>query len=389
MSYGINMGESRGLPPDIDIELSELVKSLSQQSGIHNGVVALESLDETIHWSGGFGDADLHGTPMRPGTRYWIASVTKLYIATCVFRLIERGELALEDPVCALLPEDLYSGIHRLNGAVYTDMITVQHLLGHSSGLPDFIDESPEGEQSLIDQLPGSDQSWTTAWAIDFARQKLTPHFPPQQLDNPRKKIRYSDTNYQLLIAILEHNTGQPLAKVFNQFIYQPLGLSNTVHPEQLETDTQLARIWSADEPLDLPLALASFRDLTSTIPDQISFMRGLVDGGIFDRPATVYRMMGNWTSFGVSLNATPTAPSWPIQYGLGAMRFRIPRLFTPIKPVPGIMGHTGISGSWLFYCPEYRLILAGTVDQMAASAVPFRFLPKLLRTVGDAFSIR
>jgi len=41
--------------------------------------------------------------------------------------------------------------------------------------------------------------------------------------------------------------------------------------------------------------------------------------------------------------------------------------------------GHTGVNGSWLFHSPELDVIVAGTVDQMTAGAVPFRLVPRLL----------
>jgi hypothetical protein len=80
-------------------------------------------------------------------------------------------------------------------------------------------------------------------------------------------------------------------------------------------------------------------------------------------------------------------APGWPIRYGLGMMRFRfrIPRVRTPGGEVPELIGHSGSTGSWLFRCPQLDLFLSGTVDQATAGALPFRFLPRLLRLVGRA----
>ena len=69
-----------------------------------------------------------------------------------------------------------------------------------------------------------------------------------------------------------------------------------------------------------------------------------------------------------------------PIEYGLGIMRFRLPRLFTGMRRMPAVIGHTGSTGAWLFYCEELDLLLAGTVDQATAGAIPYRVVPKLLR---------
>ena len=42
-------------------------------------------------------------------------------------------------------------------------------------------------------------------------------------------------------------------------------------------------------------------------------------------------------------------APGWPIEYALGIMRFRLPRLFAPLHPVPAVLGHSGSTGCWLW----------------------------------------
>jgi CubicO group peptidase (beta-lactamase class C family) len=126
---------------------------------------------------------------------------------------------------------------------------------------------------------------------------------------------------------------------------------------------------------------LHAFRDLYSTAEENIRFMRALLRGELFDDPATLDVMTSGWTRFGFKL--VPTSPGWPIEYGHGIMRFRIPRLFSPRRATPEVIGHTGVSGSWLFYCRELDLILAGTVDQVSAAAMPFSFVPMVLRDLG------
>lgn len=75
-------------------------------------------------------------------------------------------------------------------------------------------------------------------------------------------------------------------------------------------------------------------------------------------------------------------APGWPIEYGLGILRFRPPWLLAPGRARPTLLGHTGASGSWLFHCPERDVYLAGTLDQTMAAAVPYRICPRLVRIV-------
>jgi D-alanyl-D-alanine carboxypeptidase len=135
------------------------------------------------------------------------------------------------------------------------------------------------------------------------------------------------------------------------------------------------------DKLFSKPLLLKSFRDLYSTADELLAFMKGLNRGVIFENNHTGSLMGRKWNRFGFPRDLVSLRlPGWPIEYGLGMMRFKLPRILTPFKPVPEILGHTGVSGSWLFYCPELDLYLCGTVDQTAEAALPFRVLPKLLR---------
>jgi len=252
--------------------------------------------------------------------------------------------------------------------------------------LPDYIDTRPRGGKTLIEQLVEQDFSFTIEDMLDTVRNKLTPHFPPQPLDAKRPKVRYSDTNYQLLMAIIEAVSRQPIHAAFADLLFEPLGLEHTWHPAAQPESVTPATVWIDEKPLHIPLATRSFGDLFSTAADLLRFMRVLVQGEVFEDPSTVNLMTGRWHTFGFSPNPVRTSPGWPIQYGLGMMRFHIPRLFSPLRPTPPVIGHSGATGSWLFYCQGLDVHLAGTVDQVAAAAVPFRFVLKLLHILGSVW---
>jgi len=117
-----------------------------------------------------------------------------------------------------------------------------------------------------------------------------------------------------------------------------------------------------------------------------VAFLRALIRGQVFEEPATLRLMQQRWNRFGFPLDrAALRAPGWPIEYALGMMRFRLPRAFTPLRPMPAVFGHTGSTGAWLLHCPELDVLLSGTVDQATAGGVPFRVVPEILRIVEDA----
>ena len=370
-------------PDHLDEQLEKHFQGLVKNRIVKNAIVSVESLDGTFSWTRAQGPAHPNGDSLSQETPIWIASVTKLYTAAAIFKLAERKQVDINEKMSAYLPQALIEGLHRSqDGVDHTDEITLKHLLGHSSGLPDYLEDHPEGEKSLLEKVTeDGDRSWTLQEAFDLIRGRLTAHFPPQPLDKEKKKIRYSDTNYQLLIAIIESVTGGSQQEAFSRLLFQPLGLDSTFLPGTPKDKSlpEPASIWDGDKPLEIPQTLQSARDLVSTTDDMLGFMRGLVQGRVFDDPATFDLMRSEFNTFGFSLDPTPTAPTWPIEYGLGMMRFKIPRLLTPFKSIPPVIGHTGVSGSWLFYSPDAELLLAGTVNQMAAAALPFRSVPLLL----------
>ncbi len=108
---------------------------------------------------------------MMPDTPYCLASVTKLYIGAAVLRLQERGELSIDDLLVDHLSTQLVSGIHRRRGVDRTADLTLRHLLGHASGLPEYLSEAPRGKKALLDMVvEEGDRCWDTSDVIDIVR---------------------------------------------------------------------------------------------------------------------------------------------------------------------------------------------------------------------------
>jgi hypothetical protein len=75
----------------------------------------------------------------------------------------------------------------------------------------------------------------------------------------------------------------------------------------------------------------------------------------------------------------TVQSPAWPVEYGLGMMRFAPSRAMAAGRRLPPLLGHTGSTASWLWYSPPLGLLLAGTLDQATKAAFPFRSIPSAL----------
>ena len=176
------------------------------------GVFALVTdADGEPVFSAGSGTADLAAPrPITATDRFRIASVTKTMTATIVLQLVTEERLLLADTV-----------EHRLPGLVPDGgTISVEQLLTMRSGLPDYV-------MAVLGDPP------------DINR--LQRYFPPQELvrtalslpdrREPGGGWRYSNTDYVLLGLIAEAATGQTLPSLFQQRLFDPLGLTATYLP--------------------------------------------------------------------------------------------------------------------------------------------------------------
>jgi CubicO group peptidase (beta-lactamase class C family) len=362
-----------------------VLDQLLKKRGVQHAVLAVEAGDGSFSWVGAEGTADGTDRPMTPETPYFIASVTKLYIAAVVLRLVERGLVRMEESFGTYLPRGVADGTHVLDSVDRTDEVTVRHLLAHASGLADYLEDKPKTGPRFIDRLLSqADQDVPLLEVTRIVRDELTPHFPPQDLDSgSRVRVRYSDTNFRLLMGIIETVLDSQWHMAVRRELLEPLGLRHTWAPggQPIEITLEPAALWAAADRLETPRMLESFGDLFSTVADQIAFLRAVMCGTAFGDPTTAKRMSERWHAFGFD-PTTPRLPGWPIEYGLGMMRFALPRWYAPFMPVPPVVGHTGSTGCWLFYCPEFDVYTCGGVDQVTAGAVPFRAMPRVLRAV-------
>lgn len=373
------------LPDILNDQLRGIVDGLASRSGSGHAVVAVEGIDGSFRWTRAAGAAHAGGPPMEADTPVFIASIDKMYVAITIMQLREEGLVALDDPIARFLDPSLIQGIHRLDGVDRSAQITVWHLLAHTSGLADWLEDYPRGGKSLVEQVvEHGDAAMDLYDILMHVRTRLTPRFPPQSLHDRRPRLRYCDTGYLLLIGIIESATGQPIQDVYEERIFRPLGLTRTFVAGQ-DVPVEPASLFFGETPLDIPKLMQSMSAIYSTAGEMVTVMRALVQGDLLSKKS-FQLMTQSWHRFGFPLDrAALRAPSWPIEYGLGIMRFRLPRALTPFSPVPAVIGHTGSTGCWLFFCPEMNLLLSGAVDQATAGAVPFRAVPKILRVLRRA----
>ncbi|MEX0591924.1 MAG: serine hydrolase domain-containing protein [Nitriliruptoraceae bacterium] len=366
----------------LDGRLSRLLeRAVDRRRHVRHGLLAVARTDGSWSWQTAHGIADQAGAQVTPTARYPIASVTKLFTATVVMRLIESGDLTLDTPMVDVLPDDVTHGLHVLKGIDHTAEIVVEHLLGHTSGLADYYETAPPGDRSPQARLlAGEDAPVPFDEVVRVVREDLTPHFAPQTLDGPKAKAHYADTNYQLLGAMIEQITGRSLAEVFASHIFTPLGLADTSSyphkPASGRSPEPDVDIWTKDVVLVPQGALRhqiADGGIVSTLSDQVRFMQAVVSGEAFAESDTWSRMCSRWNRV-----------FFPVGYGLGVMQYAPSRMMSPLYPIPAVVGHTGSTATWLFHCPDLKVIVAGAFDT-AQPPLPFRFVPHVLRAVSAA----
>jgi uncharacterized protein YbbC (DUF1343 family)/CubicO group peptidase (beta-lactamase class C family) len=291
--------------------------------------------------------------PMTEDTIFDLASLTKVVATTTsVMKLMEQGQVRLNDPVALFIPEFARYG---KNG------ITIRHLLTHTSGLrPDL---------ELEAEFNGSDE------AVRRAVEEV-PTAPPGE------RFVYSDINFFLLGDIVRRVSGVRLDVYAKREIFEPLGMNDTAF---LPPDAWRGRIAPTERCRQLTWPCAAAPDTTvpflrgtvhdptarrmenvaghaglfSTAADLSRFCRMLLGGGRLGAvrilaPATVARM-----------RAPSTPPEMRAVRGLG---WDIDSSFSSNRgelfPI-GSFGHTGFTGTSLWLDPgshSYVIFLSNRV---------------------------
>lgn len=274
------------------------------------------------------------------------------------------GRFQLEDKISKYISKDIISGIHIYKGIDYSSDITIGQLMSHTSGLPDYFQQKRESGKSLQSEITaGHDQHWTFEKVMDEVR-KMKPKFKPGR----KRKALYSDTNYQLLGRITEIITEKKINAVLKEFIFDTLHLKNTYVYEDSNDRTPVS-LYYKTQPLHIPLAMTSFGPdggIVSTAKETMIFLKAFFNGKLF--PKEYLDELKIWNKI-----------FFPLEYGIGLARFKLPRILSPFKPTPELIGHSGLSGAFAYYCPEKDPYITGTVNQIAKPSLSYKLMIKLL----------
>jgi D-alanyl-D-alanine carboxypeptidase len=194
-------------------------------------------------WSAASGRCSLDGDPMTATTPLVIGSLTKLFSATLVMQLVEEGVLALDDTIEPWFPEQPRA-----------EEITIEDLLSHKSGAPDY-------RQSSAVRSDGG-RHWEPHELLAAANTlEADPSFEPG-VDS-----EYSNTNYLMLGIIVEDVTGRTWEDLLRERITEPLGLQ----------DTFVAKAWGEEAPLELGYkrTISGYSDVYGLVDPSVGWFVG------------------------------------------------------------------------------------------------------------------
>lgn len=340
----------------INDQLQKLIDKEIGKRYTYNVLLGVQSGDGKIDFKGAAGDAS-------PESPYFVASIAKIFTATVIMQLLDEGRLDLEDHIKKHLSHLSLDGIHQYKGTDYSKELKVYQLLHQTSGLSDYFDGG-----LAEDFKKNQDRFYNVEDVLEMARNSV-PFAAPDS-----GKSHYSDTNFQLLGAIIETITEQSLTDVFKARIFDPLGMTESYLFDHNRPSRSIAPLspYFKDTKLSLPLAITSERGTggaVSTMSDLLVFLRSFFGGKLFNKAH--FEQMMQWNSM-----------FFPMQYGYGIWRYKLPRWVNLFRETPEFIGHAGIWGAMAFYNPKNDIYIVGTLNQLYKPARQFSLMPKVLNIV-------
>lgn len=283
--------------------------------------------------------AGVAGLDVRTPVR--IASVTKTFTAATALRLMEDGKLDLLRPIAGYI-DPVLGEILRADGYDPT-LITVKHLLSHTSGMADHAQTQTYFDRIIADPS----HSWTRGEMLQGLVEWTDP------VGSPGEKFAYSDTGYVLLGHIIERQSGLSLAEAARRHLgLDAIGLPDTYWEIMERNDAVAAR--RAHQKMDgmnihgwsATMDLYGGGGLVSSARDMARFFQALFAGRVFKKPETLAVML--------SADGLPVGSP----YRLG--------LFVRSKAGVDYYEHEGFWGTMVMHVPSTQSTFAGAVLDQA-----------------------
>jgi CubicO group peptidase (beta-lactamase class C family) len=237
----------------------------------------LVSRDGNTLFEKGFGFADIanqiHNTV---DTKFQTASAGKVFVALGIMQLIDAGRASLDSQIGDLLDFDL----HQID-----QKVTIRQLLNHTSGIPDYCDESI---------MPDYSDLW-----VDFPNYKIrqSKDLLPLFIEKPMmyqagERFQYNNSGYVILGLIIESVTGQLFDEYLTEIVFRPCEMLDTGYYELDRLPAKCANAYIFDESKQQYYTNIYSVDAKgtgaggafTTVVDVEKFWRNLLDGNLVSK---------------------------------------------------------------------------------------------------------
>ncbi len=238
------------LPDTIQEQLDEAIGH-----GFDGMIVFIDQAEQPPQfYAAGWHDRDAK-IPAKPDALFKIASISKLYDAVAVTKLVQAGRLSLDKTIAHYFPE--------LVGRIeYADKITLRMMIQHRSGLPNFTDAP--------NFWAAPTQTFDESLALILDK--------PANFE-PGTDYEYCNTNYLLINKIMDNELGYKNFQFIREEILVPLQLNNTFGSLEEVNMDELMSGYHVGHPHDLK---TDDHGMLATAEDVGTFLRALNDGSVF-----------------------------------------------------------------------------------------------------------
>ena len=250
------------------------------QKGTPGAVLAVVRDGKVIH-RGAYGMADIErAMANRAATNFHVASVSKQFTAFAVHLLAKEGKLSLDDDVRKHLPE-----LHD-----FGQVITIRHLIHHTSGLRDQWSLLALAGWRLQDVITEDD-------VMGLVRRQRQLNFVPG------KEHVYSNTGYTLLGMIVKRVSGKSLPAFTKERMFDPLGMKRTHFQDNYQTlvngrANSYDKAGSGYQYVALSYSNVGATSLFTTVDDLVRWDQNFYDGKVGGKD-----MLAEWQTRGRLLN--------------------------------------------------------------------------------------
>jgi len=215
--------------PEVQALLDSLVKE-QKIPGLNFSIILADGSEE--HYSSGMEDIE-NTIELKPDRVLFSGSIGKTYAAAILFQLIDEGKISLKDRLCDYFPETEW-----LSRIPNIDIITIEMLLKHTSGLPRWVMD----EKVWTVLVNDPDKIWTY-------RDRFEYIFDTDAVHPAGEGWAYSDTNYLFIGMLVEKLCDGEYYDIVKERIFDPLELKET-HPSLRRDIPNLSQAYSKLPPL-------------------------------------------------------------------------------------------------------------------------------------------